>query len=79
MEWTPTQRRILDVLSDGRGHPKKELLKCLDAHTCPEVLAVHITLIRKKLLKIGQNILSVNSGTHGFLYMHVRLLASGDE
>ncbi len=77
--FTPTQKDILNVLSDGRPHLRQELIDCLD-----DPLADRLTLkpvlyrLRKKLRPKGQDIKAVlqNMRVH---YMHVRLLHSSNE
>lgn len=58
--YTPTQRRILAVLSDGRPHPYGDLIACLydDQGTAANVQP-HITYLRRKLKPLGQTILGV--------------------
>lgn len=77
--FTPTQKVILTVLSDGKPHLRQELVDCLD-----DPLADRLTLkpvlyrLRKKLRPQGQEIVAVlqNMRVH---YRHVRLLHSYDE
>jgi len=74
---TPTQQRILDVLSDGCPHPMTELLVCLPdpvANTRKNV-AWHLVELRKKLRPVGQDILCQFLNRRLY-YRHVRLLAS---
>ena len=69
--FTPTQRKILDVLSDGQGHSTEELRKCLwDELTDVSTVRVHLTQMRAKLRPIGQDILYRDS-----MYRHVRLVS----
>lgn len=78
IHWTPTQQKIINILSDGQYHSADELLVCLDKFTDPQVLKVHLTFIRKKLEPLGQTILNVNTG-RGFRYIQVRRLMPADE
>lgn len=72
--YTPIQKAILEVLSDGRRHTRPELLVCLNDELAePTNLQPHITAIRKKLPP-SEAIHCINH--HGIYYQHVRLLAS---
>ena len=72
-EFTPTERDILAVLSDGMPHSRTELHACLPDELGGFVnLRMHISRMRKKLRPAGQDITSVN----GIGYQLVRLLAS---
>jgi hypothetical protein len=72
--YTPTQRRILDILSDGQPHLRKDVMLAMqDTEASREALAVHIARIRRKLLPIGQTILGTRKDRR-FYYIHVRLL-----
>jgi hypothetical protein len=78
MEFTPTQQRILKILSDGRPHSITELRTALNDELAVRcALKVHICHIRKKLRPIGQDILfeitGKIDGTY-YSYRHVRLL-----
>jgi DNA-binding response OmpR family regulator len=48
---TPTERRLLALLSDGCPHRREELLACLYDDYSPSVLTlnVHLCNLRKKL------------------------------
>jgi hypothetical protein len=74
--FTPTQRRILAVLSDGLPHPVDELVKCLNDETATKQhVAPHLTAMRKLLGTRGETIANrYDRGT--ICYMHVRLLHS---
>lgn len=48
--FTPTERRLMDLLETGRLCRRKELEPCLDDELAgPDALLVHICNIRKKL------------------------------
>lgn len=74
---TPTERRIMTMLSDGYRHRKSELQTCLgDELATNGTLLVHIANIRKKLRIVGQDIVSFSSRTSEdgeSYYMQVRL------
>lgn len=72
--FTPTQQKILDVLSDGLAHLREELHACLPDELGPlKNVQNHITAIRRRLRPKGQDIVCVISN-RGIRYMHVRLL-----
>lgn len=52
--FTPTQQRILDVLSDGKDHTRKELHSCLpDELSQLSAIQKHVSKIRKVLQPKG--------------------------
>lgn len=73
--YTPTQRRILALLADGRPHPRQELLACLpDAELGSlATVRVHVCLLRRRLRASGEDILCVLHGST-LCYRQVRLL-----
>lgn len=75
--YTPTERRILAVLSDGEIHMREELMKCLPD---PEFstnthLNDHLVVLRKKLRAMGQDIVCV-SHKRRYAYRQMRHLHS---
>lgn len=73
-KFTPTQARILAVLSDGLPHTPEELVGCLwDEMTSVKTVRVHIHAIRKILRPAGQDIVCEYI-RRDCLYRHVRLL-----
>lgn len=78
--FTQTEQRILEILSDGMPHHGTELLgRVLGEHGSLPTIQVHISNIRKKLLPIGQTILSEcnpRNAAGTYAYRHVRLLKS---
>lgn len=75
--YTPTQRRILALLSDGMPHSKDELRKCLDDDLSDNHnIAMHICFLRRKLNPIGEDIVAQHVGPGGIKYRHMRMLAS---
>jgi hypothetical protein len=70
--FTPTEERILYVLSDGLGHTRDELLAVLeDDQAGPKAVAMHITRMRVKLRRRGETV--TNECTDGtWRYRHVR-------
>lgn len=72
--YTPTQKRILAVLADGLPHSSEELLKCIGDDLSPSGnLRVHLSLLRKKLRPLGEDILCEYS-YRTYSYRHVKLL-----
>ena len=75
-EFTPIQRRMLEVLSDGLPHHPDDLWKCLQDELAPKVnIKVHIKALRYKLRLRGQDIVCETIHRRGH-YRHVRLLHS---
>lgn len=57
-DFTPTQRRILQVLADGEPHAREELHKCLDDDLAgASAVRKHICLMRKVLRPMGQDVI----------------------
>ena len=79
-KYTPTQKRILHVLSDGLSHTKEELKGCLWDELCDvdSTLENHISQIRKRLPK-GQDIISKRRPDGSWGYSHVRVVKITDE
>ena len=77
--YTPTEQRILDVLSDGEAHRADELFACLcddcggDRENLRKNLAVILFNLRRKMKPTGRTILSEWNNRRAF-YRHVRLL-----
>ena len=74
-QFTPTESRILDKLSDGERHTPEELARVIDEYAEVGTVRVHLVSIRKKLNGIGQHIVSEWTGKD-YMYRHVRLLHS---
>lgn len=72
---TEQELRILRVLSDGAGHHRSELMKCLgdDLASFP-ALGMAISRIRAKLKRRGEGILTEITRDRRHLYRHVRFL-----
>ena len=80
--YTPTQCRILAVLSDGQLHSRDELFACLnDDMTNLTCLRVHLAYLRKKMAEIGETIKTVKFHTKGpgNWYQHVRLISTSED
>jgi DNA-binding CsgD family transcriptional regulator len=53
----PVERKMLDVLSDGKPHTPQELQACLWDEQGPlSTVRVHLTCLRKKLRPRGQDV-----------------------
>ena len=76
--FTPTELRILEVLSDGKAHPRKELIEAIDELAEKSTLKVHLSNLRKKLLNNGQNVLCTLVN-RGICYQHVRLTGNSQD
>lgn len=76
-KFTPTQTRILEVLSDGLMHPKCQLQACLnDDMATDRTLSVHLTYLRQILNPRGEDIVFINAGIKGRGYRHIRYISS---
>lgn len=76
VEFTPTQAKMLKVLSDGLPHPVSELQECLyDDRGIAHNVNAHLTAIRKLLRPRGEDIICQHIN-HSHRYRHVRLLHS---
>ena len=83
-KFTPTQVRILAVLSDGLPHRREELRDVLpDELGSLDNVRPHLTAIRRVLRPRGEDIVCEFSQAPGtkrcWCYRHVRLLASADD
>lgn len=74
-DFTPVQRKMLAVLSDGRPHKKTELHRCLyDELGESDNVFFHLSRMRKHLRPAGQDIIcELYRGA--LYYRHIRLLA----
>lgn len=83
MEFTKTQQRIIQTLSDGKRHHTLELQDLLPDQKGEGIarhrsVIVHLTGIRKKIRPIGQDIICEYFERKKY-YRHVRLLAGSGE
>ncbi len=77
-KFTPTEQRILQVLSDGKPHHKSEFYECLfDDMSVDKNKAVtnHVLRIREKLRVDGYDIVCSLRYRKSY-YTHVRLLST---
>lgn len=75
-QFTPTQRKILQVLSDGLPHPVSELQECLwDDQGIAHNVQAHLTAIRRVLRPRGEDIICQHIN-HSHRFRHIRLLRS---
>lgn len=74
--YTITEQKIIDALSDGRRHLKSELRELLSNGDLSEdgALQYHISMIRKKLNPIGEDIVCEYNSRRIF-YRHIRLIS----
>ena len=77
--FTPTEHRMLELLSDGLRHTREELHACL-FDDLAELASIqpHICRIRKRLVGRGEDILCV-ARNQTYFYQHVRLLCSPND
>lgn len=73
-EFTPTEKRIMVVLSDGHRHRFDEMYGCIDDEQANHLntLTRHVSAMRKKLRRRGLDILLEKNGR--MHYRVVRLL-----
>ena len=77
--FTPTQLKMLSILSDGMPHTRQELHSCLPDELGPlSNIRIHIHNIRKSLRSKGEDIVCETTG-RALFYRHVRLLASAND
>jgi hypothetical protein len=75
--FTPTQRAILSVLSDGEPHGRDELVACLsDDLANPNAIHYHLCPLRKILRAKGEDIICEYTKRRAQRYRHVRLLVT---
>lgn len=75
--FSPTQTKILRVLSDGMPHSRHELHACLDDPLSNlKALWFHICMMRKTLRPKGEDIICEYC-SRSYYYRHVRLLSGG--
>lgn len=74
--FTPTERRILALLADGRPHPRRAIHRLLPDDLGPlSNVQPHISNLRAKLRDRGETI--VCELARGYIaYRHVRLLVA---
>lgn len=77
--YTPTESRILELLSDGLPHKRCEVHKCLEDDLAQiEAIYPHVSRLRHKLQPKGQDILAVTTGRITY-YQQIRLLNSAND
>jgi hypothetical protein len=80
MKYTATERRMLEVMSDGLPHSRDELWKCLaDQLSKRQAIRPALSRLRIKLREIGEEVVcELHKQT--IYYRHIRLITSrGDE
>jgi DNA-binding CsgD family transcriptional regulator len=74
--YTPTEQRIVDLLSDGMPHKREELHACLsDDLASRTAVQMHVSNIRKRIRVRGEEIIC-EYYHRNLYYRHVRLLNS---
>lgn len=77
--FTPTQARILQLLSDGRPHMREEIHECLDDDLAQlSAIKRHLSDMRKHLHPIGETIACV-LWNGKICYQQFRLLPSAND
>ena len=62
-QMTPTQRRMLALLSDGKVHSKEEMHKCLcDELGRIENISPHVTHLRQQLRTVNRDLVCEHGG-----------------
>ncbi len=79
VQFTPTERQIIDVLKDGLPHRKAELMALMDELAEPTALQNHLSRMRKKLAPRGYDIVLQVTHQRNFCYRLVIRVASFDE
>ena len=75
MTYTPTERKIDALLSDGLWHARAEVKDCLWDEQSPEqAIEAHVSNLRKKLESGGHDIVGRNGQ-----YRKVRLLSDPND
>lgn len=71
--FTPTERRILELLADGLPHRREEVLLCLDDELADYThLSGHIKNARRKLLPLGYDVVcQVKSFMYSYRWVRV--------
>lgn len=78
-KFTQTEMKILNLLSDGMKHLKKDLSEAMyQDREGVNTLSVHVTRINKILRPIGQEIITQLIGRDSY-YRHVRLLVNPND
>lgn len=75
--FTKTEQAIFDILSDGKGHKRKDLHKAVCGPSCLKTVNVHICQLRKKLPP-GLEIVAVASQS-GIVFRLMRQIVSGQD
>lgn len=78
LDWTRTQYAILELLSDGKPHSRREIHKeCCGPSTEDNTMRVHIHKLRKRLRVIGQDITTFRENNVTY-YQRVRQISTDD-
>ena len=79
VKFTPTETRLLRMLSDGNRHLKTELMTCIEDDLAnPMTVNYHLCNIRKKLRDRGEGII-VELWERRIYYRQVRFLPSSNQ
>jgi predicted Zn-ribbon and HTH transcriptional regulator len=75
MNFTPTERALMEVISDGKPHELEELRELIDELSEKQAVYFHMCNLRKKLERIGQSIVMVRKRKISY-YQLIRILAT---
>ena len=78
IQFTVTQQKIIDILKDGLAHTRVELRDAVDSEATFGNMQDHVSMIRKKIRPIGQDIIC-ELANRRICYRHVRLLGSANK
>ena len=74
--YTPTEKRMLKLLSDGLPHKRQELHSCLEDELSQlDAIQPHLSRIRHRIRAVGEDIICVLH-QRTIAYQHVRTLCS---
>ena len=74
-EWTKTQSRIIELLSDGQFHRTSEIRReAVDEYAETSTVSVHLSNIRAKLRPVGED-LQTRQIDGECAYRHIRVLS----
>lgn len=73
--YTPTEKAILEILSDGKPHAKHDIAKHVDPEMGQCNVANHILQLRKKLEPLNEDIVCVYR-LKKYFYRQIRVLHS---
>lgn len=71
--FTPTERRMVILLADGKPHTRRELHKCLVDELGPLVnIKPHLQAIKKKIAHLGEDVVCVLGQSRKISYRRIK-------